>query len=76
MTVVAVVAVLVIVWVLRLLLVPYTRCWACSGSGRNPLSNSKRHGDCWFCHGTRRRRVTGAKTAHRMWLSWRGKKTR
>jgi hypothetical protein len=65
--------VLFVVWVFRLIAVPYTGCMWCGGSGRNPFSGKRRHGDCWFCHGARRRRVLGAKTAHKAWQSFRGR---
>ena len=68
------VAILVlIVWMARLLLIPYAPCWLCGGSGKNWFSSGKRHGDCWFCHGQRRRMVLGARTAHRIWNAWRSK---
>jgi hypothetical protein len=62
-----------VVWVARLLLVPYAKCRVCAGTGTNQFSGRKRHGDCWRCKGAKRRRVLGAKTAHQMWLAWRGR---
>ena len=74
MIVAGIVAVVVVAWVARLLLVPYAPCWWCGGSGRNWFSGARRHGDCWFCHGARRRMVLGARTARRMWDGLRGKR--
>lgn len=69
-----IVLVLVLVlWVARLLLVPYARCWWCGGSGVNWFSGPRRHGDCWFCKGRKRRMVLGARTVRRIWNSWRMK---
>jgi hypothetical protein len=53
-------------WLIRAMLVPYAGCRWCGGTGRNPLSTSRRHGDCWFCHGQRRRMVLGAKSVHKV----------
>lgn len=52
-------------WLIRITFAPYAPCPWCGGSGRNPFSGRRRHGDCWFCHGTRRRMVLGARTVHR-----------
>ncbi len=71
MIVLAIVVLVLVVWVARLLLVPYKRCWWCGGSGKNWFSGKRRHGDCWFCRGAKRRRVLGARTAHRIWSNWR-----
>lgn len=72
MIVAGVVVLVLAVWVARLLLVPYARCMWCGGKGTNPFSGRRRHGDCWFCKGRKRCLVLGARTANRIWNSWRG----
>lgn len=52
-------------WVVSLYLWPYAPCGKCQGSGRNPGSNSKRHGQCRRCLGAGKRIRPGAKTVHR-----------
>jgi hypothetical protein len=56
-------------WALSRLLWPYKPCPRCKGSGRNPGSNNRRHGDCRRCKGTRRIRRSGARYVHRLKLS-------
>jgi DnaJ-class molecular chaperone len=52
-------------WVISLYLWPYAPCGKCGGSGRNPGSNSRRHGQCRRCKGGGRRTRLGARTVHR-----------
>ena len=52
-------------WVISLYLWPYRACGKCHGTGRNPGSNSKRHGQCRRCQGAGRRPRIGAKAVHR-----------
>lgn len=73
MTALIILGVLVVL-VLRAILVPYVMCVWCRGTGRNPFSGSRRHGDCWFCKGKRRRRVLTAMLARRLWLTYRARK--
>lgn len=56
-------------WLVSRLLWPYKPCRRCKGSGRNPGSNDRRHGDCKRCKGTRRVRRFGARPVHRAKLS-------
>lgn len=56
------------VWVIGLLLWPYTACSRCGGSGRNTGSNGKRWGTCRKCKGTGRRLRFGARLVHRIVL--------
>jgi len=50
---------------ISLYLWPYKPCGKCEGSGRNPGSNSERHGQCRRCLGAGRRIRLGARTVHR-----------
>jgi hypothetical protein len=52
-------------WAVSLYLWPFAPCGKCLGSGRNPGSNSKRHGQCRRCKGAGRRIRFGARTVHR-----------
>lgn len=52
-------------WVISLYRWPYAPCGKCEGSGKNPGSNGKRHGQCRRCKGAGRRQRIGAKTIHR-----------
>lgn len=44
---------------------PFAPCRKCHGTGRNPGSDRKRHGECRRCLGTGRRRRAGASLVHR-----------
>jgi len=48
-------------WLVSLKLWPYTTCSWCNGTGRNPGSNSKRHGLCLRCKGSPRKLRLGAR---------------
>jgi hypothetical protein len=52
-------------WVVSRLFWPYKPCPRCDGTGRNPGSNERRHGDCRRCKGARRVRRFGAGHVHR-----------
>ena len=52
-------------WLVSLRLWPYTTCSWCDGTGRNPGSNSKRHGLCWRCKGSPRKLRRGARLVRR-----------
>lgn len=60
---------LFIAWVVSRLFWPYKQCPRCDGSGRNPGSNERRHGDCRRCKGARRVRRSGAGHVHRAKLA-------
>ena len=60
---------LAVVWLASRWLWPYKPCPKCDGTGRNPGSNTKRHGDCRRCKGARRVRRLGAGHVHRLRLS-------
>lgn len=62
-------AALAIVWAVSRLLWPYRPCPRCRGTGRNPGSNKRRHGDCKRCKGSGRVRRFGAGHVHRLKLS-------
>lgn len=62
-------AALSIAWLVSRLLWPYRPCGKCKGTGRNPGSNDRRHGDCRRCKGARRVRRVGAGFVHRLKLS-------
>jgi hypothetical protein len=59
--VVLVLAVLAVVWLVRLWLWPYGPCRRCGGDGRSIGSSKKRHGHCGGCGGTGRRWRLGSK---------------
>ena len=48
-------------WLVSLRLWPYRTCSWCNGTGRNPGSNSKRHGLCRWCKGSPRKLRRGAR---------------
>ncbi|WP_300611081.1 hypothetical protein [Trebonia sp.] len=52
-------------WAVSLYLWPFAPCRKCEGTGRNPGSSRKRHGECRRCQGKGRRIRTGAATIHR-----------
>lgn len=60
---------LALAWLISRLFWPYKPCRRCKGTGRNPGSNARRHGDCRRCRGTRRVRRFGARTVHRARLA-------
>lgn len=60
---------LALVWLISRLFWPYRPCRRCKGTGRNPGSNGRRHGDCRRCKGARRVRRFGAGRVHRLKLS-------
>lgn len=60
---------LFIAWVVSRWFWPYKPCPKCDGTGRNPGSNEKRHGDCKRCKGARRVRRFGAGHVHRAKLA-------
>jgi DnaJ-class molecular chaperone len=53
---------------------PFRPCPACQGSGRNPGSNSRRHGQCRRCQGAGRLPRPGARTVHRGRVSLAGRR--
>ena len=64
-------------WLVSRLFWPYKPCPRCiTNPGRNPGSNSRRHGDCKRCKGTRRVRRFGAGHVHRIKLGLTGRKER
>ncbi len=67
---------LAVVWVASRWFWPYKPCPRCTGSGRNPGSNTKRHGDCRRCKGARRVRRLGAGHVHRLRLSIRNNRNK
>lgn len=69
-SVLAVIALMVLGWAGSLLIVPWTSCGRCSGSGKNRWSSSSRWGPCGACSGSGRRLRTGAT----MWKQNRGKR--
>lgn len=62
-------AALFIWWAVSRLFWPYRPCPRCDGTGRNPGSNERRHGDCRRCKGARRIRRFGAQYVHRVKLA-------
>ena len=53
-------------WPLSRVLWPFTACPWCKGRGRNPGSNSRRHGRCWRCKGRGERMRFGARAVARL----------
>jgi DnaJ-class molecular chaperone len=52
-------------YLISLYLWPWKACPRCKGSGRNPGSNTRRHGDCKRCGGTRRVQRIGSRAIHK-----------
>lgn len=61
----ALIAVAAVGWLVSLWLWPYRMCSWCNGTGRNPGSNSSRHGLCWRCKGSPRKLRRGARLVRR-----------
>ena len=64
-TVVVVLAVLAVIWLVRLWWHPFGACGRCDGSGKNLGSTGKRYGHCRKCKGTGRRQRLGSKQVQR-----------
>ncbi len=60
---------LALAWLISRLLWPCKPCPRCHGSGRNPGSNTRRHGNCKRCKGARRIRRADAGYVHRVKLA-------
>ena len=65
MSVAALVAALVVVWMVSLAVNPWKGCPACGGSGRHALSARRVWGNCWLCGGSGRRYRFGARMVRR-----------
>lgn len=55
----------IIVYLISVLLWPYTRCGRCSGSGKNAGSNRNRWGNCSRCGGSGKKERLGVRLFRR-----------